>query len=151
MRMRGMRMALAAGAVAAAILAPAPARAITQAEEAAMTLAATWANIFYVPAKAAVALGSIPVGGVAGVLSGGDMRTAYGVWVPAMGGTWFLTNGHLDGSRQVQFFGADYEDRPTPTLRRDDSLIEDLPYWERNRRVDDGAIEDAPADGARYR
>jgi hypothetical protein len=134
MRMRGIRRALAAGAVAGTLLAPVPARAITQAEEAGLTLVATWANIFYLPAKAAVALGSIPVGGVAGVLSGGDMRTAYGIWVPAMGGTWFLTNGHLDGSKQLQFFGADYEDTPTPTLRGDDNVIEDVPYRDRSGR-----------------
>jgi len=149
MRMRGIRVVLAAGAVASGVLLPAPARALTQGEEAVMTLAATWANIFYVPAKAAVALGSIPVGGVAGVLSGGDMRTAYGVWVPAMGGTWFLTNGHLDGSKQVQFFGGDYADRRAPSLRRDDSLIEDLPYSERSPRADDGTIESAPYDDGR--
>ena len=134
MRMQGVRRVLAAGWVAGALLAPTSAHAVTQAEEAALTLAATWANIFYLPAKAAVALGSIPVGGVAGVLSGGDMRTAYGIWVPAMGGTWFLTNGHLDGSKQLQFFGADYADRPTPALRGDDDVIEDVPYRDRSVR-----------------
>ena len=134
MRMRGVRRVLAAGWVAGVLVAPASAREVTQAEEAGLTLVATWANIFYLPAKAAVALGSIPVGGVAGVLSGGDMRTAYGIWVPAMGGTWFLTNGHLDGSKQLEFFGTDYEDRPTPALRGDDSVIEDVPYRERSGR-----------------
>jgi hypothetical protein len=133
MRMRGIRGAVAAAAVAGSVVAPVTARAATQAEEALMSVVATYANIFYLPAKAAVALGSIPVGGVAGVLSGGDMRTAYGIWVPAMGGTWFLTNGHLDGSKEVEFFGADYEDKPAPTLRNDDPLIEDVPYRERRR------------------
>src|SRR5262245_32803327 len=147
MRMRGVRRVLAAGWVAGALLAPASAHAVTQAEEAGLTLVATWANIFYLPAKAAVALGSIPVGGVAGVLSGGDMRTAYGIWVPAMGGTWFLTNGHLDGSRQLQFFGADYEDTPTPMLRDNDNLIEDLPYRQRHTGRDVGPIEEAPYQG----
>ena len=90
-----------------------------------------------------MALGSIPVGGVAGVLSGGDMRTAYGIWVPAMGGTWFLTNGHLDGSKQLQFFGADYEDTPTPALRGDDNVIEDVPYRDRSGRYREIPGEDA--------
>lgn len=142
MRMRGIRRVLAAASVAGALLAPASARAVTQAEEAALTLAVTWANIFYLPAKAAVALGSIPVGGVAGVLSGGDMRTAYGIWVPAMGGTWFLTNGHLDGSKPLQFFGADYEDTRSPPLRGDDNVIEDVPYRQRAGRYGEVPGED---------
>jgi hypothetical protein len=128
MRIRGIRAMLAVGAVVGALVSPPPVRAMTQAEEALLAVAATWANIFYVPAKLAVAAGSIPVGGLAGVLSGGDMRTAYAIWVPAMGGTYFLTNGHLDGSRQVEFFGADYEDTPTPNPRNDDSLIYEVPY-----------------------
>ena len=150
MRMQGGRRVLAAGWIAGALLAPASANAVTQAEEAGLTLVATWANIFYLPAKAAVALGSIPVGGVAGVLSGGDMRTAYGIWVPAMGGTWFLTNGHLDGSKQLQFFGADYEDTPTPALRGDDNVIEDVPYRDRSGRYRENPGEDLGTP-ARYR
>jgi hypothetical protein len=128
MRIRGIRAMLAVGAVVGGLVSPPPVRAMTQAEEALLAVAATWANIFYVPAKLAVAAGSIPVGGLAGALSGGDMRTAYAIWVPAMGGTYFLTNGHLDGSRQVEFFGADYEDTPTPSPRNEDSLIYDVPY-----------------------
>jgi hypothetical protein len=109
---------------------PVPARATTQAEEAAMAIGATWVNIFYVPAKLAVAIGSIPVGGIAGLFAGGDMRTAYGIWVPAMGGTYFITNGHLDGSKQVDFFGADYADSVTPGREYERGLIYDAPYRE---------------------
>ena len=90
-----------------------PAGALTQAEEAAYAVLATGSNIFYLPAKALVAIGSIPVGGMAGVFSGGDMRTAYASG-SAMGGTYFLTNGHLDGSKRSEFFGAD-EGSPRPT------------------------------------
>lgn len=130
MRNRGIRALLAGGAMVGTLMSPVTVRATTQAEEALMAVAATWANIFYVPAKTAVAMGSIPVGGMAGLFSGGDKRTAYAIWVPAMGGTWFLTNGHLDGSRQVEFFGADYEDTPTPNPRNEGSLIYEVPYRE---------------------
>jgi hypothetical protein len=103
--------------------------AITQAEEAGLAVLATGANIFYMPAKFFVALAAIPAGGLAGALSGGDARTAYAIWVPAMGGTFFLTNGHMDGSKPIEFFGYDYDDQPTPT-HADRSIIFDTPYSE---------------------
>lgn len=122
---------LGAALLALVLTVPMPARAATtQAEEALLAVVATWANFFYVPVKVGMALGSIPVGGLAGAFSGGDMRTAYAIWVPAMGGTYFLTNGHLDGSRPLEFFGYDYEDRPSPSLKDDRSLINDVPYRE---------------------
>ncbi len=104
-----------------------PAHALTQAEEAAYAIIATGANIFYVPAKFAVAIGSIPVGGIAGALSGGDVRSAYAIWVPAMGGTYFLTNGHMDGSRPVEFFGYDYADRTPADPEGERTIIFDDP------------------------
>ncbi len=125
--------AIAAALFGIGVLAgPASVRATTQAEEAAMAVGATWVNIFYVPAKVAVAIGSIPVGGIAGLFAGGDMRTAYGIWVPAMGGTYFITNGHLDGTKAVEFFGADYADAPASGRRRryERGLIYGAPYEE---------------------
>src|SRR5262249_28172117 len=111
MRMAGsIRATALAGALA--FLAPAQALALTQAEEAGFALLATAANVFYVPAKMVVAAVAMPVGGIAGALSGGDVRTAYAIWVPAMGGTFFLTNAHLEGKRPVDFWGYDYADRP---------------------------------------
>ena len=109
---RAFRTSAALAVVARARLRAASARALTQAEEAGLAVLATGANIFYVPAKLALAPPLIPVGGVAGALSGGDARTAYAIWVPAMGGTFFLTNAHLDGSKPIEFFGSDYEDTP---------------------------------------
>jgi hypothetical protein len=104
------------------------ASALTQAEEAAYAVIATGANIFYVPAKFFVAVAAIPVGGLAGAFSGGDPRTAYAIWVPAMGGTYFLTNGHMDGSTPIEFFGYDYDDQLAPSREGDRTLIYDTPY-----------------------
>ena len=126
-----MRMTRTWTLVAAVVLGlgmAAPASALTQFEEAAYAVIATGSNIFYLPAKAAVAIGSIPIGGLAGVFSGGDLRTAYAIWVPAMGGTYFLTNAHLDGSKPVEFFGSDYEDRLAPNPTGSRTLIYDTPY-----------------------
>ena len=107
-----------------------PASALTQVEEAAYAVIATGANIFYVPAKFVVAIAAIPIGGLAGAFSGGDTRTAYAIWVPAMGGTYFLTNGHMDGSKPVEFFGYDYDDELAPSARGDRTVIYDTPYPE---------------------
>ena len=94
--------------------APAPTRAPTQAEEVLFSVLATATNIFYVPLKFAIAVLAMPVGGFAGAASGGDARTAYAIWVPALGGTFFLTNAHMDGSKPIEFFGSDYADQPLP-------------------------------------
>ena len=92
----------------------APTRAPTQAEEVWFSVLATGANLFYTPLKFAIALLAMPVGGLAGAASGGDARTAYAIWVPALGGTFFLTNAHMDGSKPIEFFGSDYADQPLP-------------------------------------
>ena len=126
MQTNGIRATLMAVALGLASATPAPA--LTQAEEAFFAVIATGANIFYVPAKVAVALAAIPVGGLAGAFSGGDMRTAYAIWVPAMGGTYFLTNGHMDGSKPVEFFGYDYDDQLAPSMKGDQTVIFDTPY-----------------------
>ena len=58
--------------------------------------------------------------------------------------------GILDGSKQLQFFGADYEDTPTPALRGDDNVIEDVPYRDRSGRYRENPGEDVGTP-ARYR
>ncbi len=104
---------VAAATLAASLGAATPARALSQGEEAGFALLAAWANLLYVPAKIVVSAVSLPVGALAGWASGGNTRSAYAVWVPTVGGDWFLTNEHLEGSRPIQFFGADYADVPS--------------------------------------
>ena len=105
-----------------------PVRALTQAEEAAFAVIAAGANFFYVPAKLLVAAVAMPAGGIAGLFSGGDARTAYAIWVPALGGTFFLTNSHMDGSKPIEFLGSDYPDRPSPDTSGERTIIFDTPY-----------------------
>jgi hypothetical protein len=105
---------------------PSPARAPTQAQEALFSLLATATNLFYTPLKFAIALVAMPVGGFAGAASGGDARTAYAIWVPALGGTFFLTAAHMEGSKPIEFWGSDYADQPLPTKRgQEETLIFD--------------------------
>jgi hypothetical protein len=116
-------LALATPAHAQPPTAEAPARAPTQGEEVFFSVLATAANIFYVPLKVAIALVAMPAGGFAGFASGGDARTAYAIWVPALGGTFFLTNSILDGSQPFEFFGSDYADQPLPTRKGDEETV----------------------------
>jgi hypothetical protein len=84
-----------------------------QAEEAGLALGAMGLTVFYLPIKVTIAAVGLAVGSVAGLLSGGDVRSAYALWVPAASGTYLLTPAHLDGSAEVELFGSDYADRPS--------------------------------------
>jgi len=90
-----------------------PARAIDPGEEALLGLGAAVANTGYVPAKVVVAAVGLVAGGLAGVLTGGNARAAYGLWVPTATGTFLLTPAHFSGEKPVQFFGSDYADKPS--------------------------------------
>ena len=83
----------------------------TQGGEFGLAVGAAASNVLYFPAKLVVATGGLVLGALTGVLTGGDVRSAYAVWVPAASGTYILKAGHLDGSVPVEFFGADYGDR----------------------------------------
>jgi len=94
-----------------------PAAAIdTQAEEAGRALTSAWMNIFWVPAKAVMAVVGLAAGSVVGLATGGDERAAYALWVPMASGTWFVTPDQVDGTRPIEFFGSDYADQPSGLL-----------------------------------
>ena len=100
--------------VAALVLGrPAPGRAASPGVEFAMAIGAATANLLYTPAKVVVAVVGLAVGGVTGVLTGGDTRSAYAIWVPAASGTYVLRSANLDGSEPIEFFGSDYSDTPS--------------------------------------
>jgi hypothetical protein len=87
--------------------------AANQAEEAGRALASVGVNIFYLPAKAVMAVVGLAAGSVVGLATGGDVRSAYALWVPTASGTWFVTPAQVEGSRPVEFFGSDYADQPS--------------------------------------
>ena len=62
------------------------------------------------------------------LITGGNTRAAYALWVPAASGDYLLTPAHIDGSRPLQFFGSDYADRPTHNMPTDRSLGYDSVY-----------------------
>jgi hypothetical protein len=108
-----MRRLIAAAILLGLVLPARPASAVTQGEEAGRALASVGMNIFYVPAKAVMAVLGLVAGGFVGVTTGGDERAAYAVWVPVASGTWFVTPDHVDGSKPIEFFGSDYADTPS--------------------------------------
>jgi hypothetical protein len=93
-----------------------PAAANTQAEEAGRALASVGMNIFWVPAKAIMAVVGLAAGSIVGMATGGDTRSAYALWVPMASGTWFVTPDQVDGTRPIEWFGSDYADTPSGLL-----------------------------------
>jgi hypothetical protein len=84
-----------------------------QPDEAGLALAAAGLTLFYLPAKGVIAGCGLLLGGVVGLVTGGDTRSAYAIWVPAAGGSYTITAGNLDGSEPFEFWGSDYADVPS--------------------------------------
>ena len=111
-----MRRILVAGLLAGVVLArPAPVRAHGAATEVALAFGSAAANLIYLPAKGVIAVGGLVMGGLAGLMTGGDQRAAYAFWVPTASGTYLLTPAKLDGTEPIEFFGSDYADHPCDT------------------------------------
>jgi len=85
----------------------------TPGQEFGLAIGAAASNLLYVPAKLIVAGSGLVLGSLTGVMTGGDLGSAYAVWVPTASGTFLLTPDHLDGTKEVLFFGSDYADRPS--------------------------------------
>lgn len=81
--------------------------------DAGTSLSATYINFVYFPAKIIVAVFGGVAGSLAGLFTGGDERAAYALWVPTLGGDWFVRPENLNGERPLAFFGNDYADRPS--------------------------------------
>src|SRR5207247_2042039 len=80
---------------------PAPLRAHSAAAELGLAVGAAAGNLVYLPVKGIVALGGLVLGGVTGALTGGDVRAAYAIWVPAASGTYLLTPAKLEGTEPI--------------------------------------------------
>jgi len=91
-------------------------------------IAAAALDLVYTPAKVLTAVVGLPIGAMTGILTGGDVRAAYAVWVPTASGTYFITPASLEGAEQVQFFGSDYADQPSASAEADKGGIYDAMY-----------------------
>jgi hypothetical protein len=112
--------------------APSLADARMQANEAGVALGTAALNLFYTPVKVAMAAIGLPLGSLVGVLTGGDTRSAYALWVPAASGDYALEPATLDEGAPPKFFGDDYRDQPSP-LRTgaEATAIYDAAYFSR--------------------
>ena len=108
-----MRKLIAAAVLLGLVASARPAPAVTQGEEAGRAIAAATLSVFYIPAKAVMAFFGLVAGGFVGIVTGGDERAAYAIWVPTASGTWFFTPAQVEGSKPIEFFGSDYADTPS--------------------------------------
>lgn len=99
----------------------------TPAHEASLAIGAALSSIVYFPVKVTAAAVGLVGGAIAGLVTGGETRAAYAIWVPMAGGNYVVRPAHLDGTRSFAFFGADYEDRPS-LRNQDGSVIYDSLY-----------------------
>jgi hypothetical protein len=127
--MKTTRRLVIALTVAALLLGrPTQGGAATQIDEVGWSLGAAAFNIFYIPAKLAVAGCGLAAGAAAGVLTLGNQRAAYAFWVPAAGGTFMLRPEHLADEERVEFFGSDYADTPSTFTGKGSSTLYESSY-----------------------
>ncbi|HMS86541.1 MAG TPA: hypothetical protein PKD12_23165 [Nitrospira sp.] len=73
--------------------------------------AASWGlTIPYGAAKMVYAIGGGIVGGLAWVLTGGDMEVAKSIWIPSMTGDYIVQPQHLTGDKHLYFVGTSSEE-----------------------------------------
>ncbi len=102
------RRALAVVVVAGAIVfAPAAARADERSfwETVGVGVGAGALNVLYFPAKLVYATSGALVGGVAWLVTLGDIDAAQSVWGSTLGGTWAITPSMIEGRDPVEFNG----------------------------------------------
>jgi hypothetical protein len=103
-----MRKIIISLALAASLAVAPTAHADTPENEVLFSFVSAFCNIAYMPAKFMLAAVGMPLGGVAGLLNGGDNRAAEAFWVPMVGGTYMLTSDMMAGHGDVEFWGSDY-------------------------------------------
>jgi hypothetical protein len=127
MRMRSMVAGVVLGALVAGQ--PVAARAASPGADVGFAFAAAGIDILYVPTKFVIAGLGLMTGGLIAVVTGGDTRAAYALWVPTAGGDFMVRPSHLDGTERLQFFGRDYTDHASTISRQSDgSTIYDATY-----------------------
>lgn len=89
---------------------PPPGR--TPGGEFARGVAAPVLSAVYFPVKFGVSVAGAFLGGVSGLLTGGDDRAAEGIWHPTVGGSYFITPTTLTGERR--FLPFDHGDDAPP-------------------------------------
>jgi hypothetical protein len=71
-----------------------------------LAVAATSISILYFPVRMVYGVIGAGLGGFGGWTTGGDMRTAKGLWRPTTEGHYFVRPDYLDGTERFRFCGA---------------------------------------------
>ena len=71
-----------------------------------LAVASSVLSVVYFPFRFVFGAVGSELGGVAGWTTGGDMRTAKGIWVPTAEGHYFMRPDYLDGTERFRFSGA---------------------------------------------
>ncbi len=83
-----------------------------------LAVAASSINLVYFPFRLIYGAVGAELGGFGGWTTGGDMRTAKGIWRPTTEGHYFVRPDYLDGTERFRFCGA------VPTYREPDVVEE---------------------------
>jgi len=71
-----------------------------------LAVAASTISVLYTPVRFVYGVVGAALGGFAGGTTGGDMRTAKGIWRPTTEGHYFVRPDYLDGTERFRFCGA---------------------------------------------
>jgi|SRR6185369_7009594 len=71
-----------------------------------LAIASSVLSILYHPVRMVYGIVGAELGGIGGWTTGGDMRTAKGIWRPTTEGHYFMRPDYLDGTERFRFNGA---------------------------------------------
>ncbi len=71
-----------------------------------LAVASSVLSVLYTPFRFVYGVVGAELGGVGGWTTGGDMRTAKGIWRPTTEGHYFMRPDYLDGTERFRFSGA---------------------------------------------
>ena len=71
-----------------------------------LAVASTFLSLIYTPFRFVYGVVGAELGGVGGWSTGGDMRTAKGIWRPTTEGHYYIRPDYLDGTERFRFNGA---------------------------------------------
>ncbi len=125
---RGLAHTLAAGLLVIGLVITTPRWARADAEYAndfGIGLGTVVVNLLYMPVKVVYGtLGGL-TGGLAYVLTGGNMTVAKAVWRPSMGGTYVVTPSMLRGDERIYFSGSAPSESDKRSAERSDGNAAD--------------------------
>ena len=111
-----------------------------------LAVASTALSLLYHPFRMVYGVVGAAFGGFGGWATGGDMRTAKGIWRPTTEGHYFIRPDYLDGTERFQFNGAvagvgepEVVERQVATTSDDSVIVREAPL----QPLDSAPFDDA--------